>query len=298
MQVDGRFRHLLSFSGMATVDDLETSLARAAEVISGADALLITAGAGMGVDCGLPDFRGTEGFWRAYPPYRLLGLSFVEMANPSTFARDPHFAWGFYGHRLSLYRATRPHGGYEVLLKWARSKSAGYGVFTSNVDGHFEAAGFDAGPIYECHGSIHYLQCLEQCGAEIWRADGVNVQVDELTMRAADPLPKCPGCGGLARPNILMFGDGAWLEGRAEEQYLRYQAWLESVPASAKTAVIECGAGKAIPTVRNESERIARRRGAVLVRINPNEAKVPAGEVSIRLGAGEALGRILERCGG
>ena len=39
------------------------------------------AGAGMGVDSGLPDYRGPEGFWRAYPPYRALGLRFEELAD-------------------------------------------------------------------------------------------------------------------------------------------------------------------------------------------------------------------------
>lgn len=50
---------------------------RAAEVLGAADALLITAGAGMGVDSGLPDFRGREGFWRAYPLIAKLGLSLL-----------------------------------------------------------------------------------------------------------------------------------------------------------------------------------------------------------------------------
>ena len=54
-------------------------------------------GAGMGVDSGLPDFRGQHGFWRAYPAIAGLGLSFEEMANPAWFKRDPHLAWAFYG---------------------------------------------------------------------------------------------------------------------------------------------------------------------------------------------------------
>ena len=93
-----------------------------------ADGLLITAGAGMGVDSGLPDFRGPEGFWRAYPAAKLLGLRFEELANPQWFDRDPHLAWGFYGHRPNLYRATKPHEGYELLLNWARQKE--FFVFT------------------------------------------------------------------------------------------------------------------------------------------------------------------------
>ncbi len=63
---------------------------RAADAIHGANAILIGAGAGMGVDSGLPDFRGNEGFWNAYPPFR--GKSFAEMANPQWFERDPALA--------------------------------------------------------------------------------------------------------------------------------------------------------------------------------------------------------------
>jgi hypothetical protein len=93
------------------VSDAE-NIAAAARAIAAADALLITAGAGMGVDSGLPDFRGDDGFWNAYPANRQLGLSSINLANPRWFDDDPHLAWGFYGHRLNLYRSTRPHAGF------------------------------------------------------------------------------------------------------------------------------------------------------------------------------------------
>ena len=48
----------------------DIALLQAVEVIQNAKAMLIKAGAGMGVDSGLPDFRGPEGFWKAYPPYK------------------------------------------------------------------------------------------------------------------------------------------------------------------------------------------------------------------------------------
>jgi NAD-dependent SIR2 family protein deacetylase len=83
-----------------TRDASDEMIAQAAAAIEQADALMIGAGAGMGVDSGLPDFRGTEGFWRAYPPYARLGLNFAAMANPRWIATDPAFAWGFYGHRM------------------------------------------------------------------------------------------------------------------------------------------------------------------------------------------------------
>ena len=89
------------------------------QVVAEADALLITAGAGMGVDSGLPDFRGDKGFWKAYPPFERLGVSFVDMANPAWFARDPELAWGFYGHRLQLYRGNDATPRIRILQRWA-----------------------------------------------------------------------------------------------------------------------------------------------------------------------------------
>src|ERR1041384_6286282 len=107
---------------------------RAAAAISSADALLIAAGAGMGVDSGLPDFRGNEGFWNAYPPYRRLGLSFVELANPAWFRSDPEQAWGFYGHRLNLYRKAQPHRGFALLKQWGEARPGGCFVFTRSEE--------------------------------------------------------------------------------------------------------------------------------------------------------------------
>src|SRR5437870_12239368 len=101
----------------------EDAVQRAAEAIRGAQALLVGAGAGMGVDSGLPDFRGNEGFWKAYPPFR--GRSFASVSNPIWFRDDPAQAWGFFGHRLNLYRDTHPHAGFQILRKWAESRPAG-----------------------------------------------------------------------------------------------------------------------------------------------------------------------------
>jgi NAD-dependent SIR2 family protein deacetylase len=190
----------------------------AAEAIDAADALLVTAGAGMGVDSGLPDFRGDQGFWRAYPVIAKLGLSFQEMANPAWFKNDPALAWAFYGHRLNLYRCTAPHTGFGRLLEIGRSKPHGYFVFTSNVDGHFQKAGFAAERIVECHGSIHHFQCAASCTEEIWDAANESVSIDTHAFRAQEPLPKCRDCSELARPNILMFDDWTWAGNRTEMQ--------------------------------------------------------------------------------
>jgi NAD-dependent SIR2 family protein deacetylase len=272
---------------LETIDD---KIRRAAAAIKAADALLVTAGAGMGVDSGLPDFRGAEGFWRAYPVIAKLGLSFAEMANPAWFKENPALAWAFYGHRLNLYRKTAPHRGFRQLLALGAAKPGGYFVFTSNVDGHFQRAGFAPERVVECHGSIHHFQCVSPCDASIWEADTETVTVDEKEFRARNPLPRCRLCQELARPNILMFGDGTWLSERSDAQLARFSAWLDELAKiSAKLAIVELGAGGAVPSVRNASERVARRTGGVLIRINPRENEVPPGQIDLPLRAAEGI---------
>ncbi len=266
----------------------EEALTRAAAAVAEADALLIGAGAGMGVDSGLPDFRGDEGFWRAYPPIAELGISFSAMANPRWFRDDPRLAWGFYGHRLNLYRETRPHVGFALLRRWAAARPRGAFVFTSNVDGQFQRAGFPEDQVVECHGSIHHLQCSRPCGGDIWSAADARVVVEMATLRADEPLPRCPRCDALARPNILMFGDFAWHGERSSAQESRMHTWLRGL-AGARVVVVECGAGTAIPSVRMTCERVASGAGGTLIRVNPREAYGPRGAISLDLGAARAL---------
>ena len=248
----------------------------------------------MGVDSGLPDFRGPQGFWRAYPALEKLGLSFAEMADPVWFSKNPHLAWAFYGHRLNLYRQTVPHPGFSQLLELARAKAHGYFVFTSNVDGQFQRAGFPAERMVECHGSIHHLQCTASCADEIWDAAGETVNVDESNFLAAGPLPQCSKCAALARHNILMFGDGSWLSQRTDAQHERFATWLDGLAKSSATlVVIELGAGSTIATVRRTSERVVESIGGRLIRINPREHDVPVGQIGLPFGAAEGIRRIL-----
>jgi NAD-dependent SIR2 family protein deacetylase len=267
---------------------------RAAGVLRDADAVLITAGAGIGVDSGLPDFRGNEGFWQAYPPIAKLGKSFVEMANPEWFCTNPKLAWAFYGHRLNLYRKTDPHRGFQQLLELANEKAGGYFVFTSNVDGQFQKAGYDDERIEECHGSIHHFQCAGPCGHDIWDAGDIEVNVDEEAFAAREPLPRCIRCGGMARPNILMFGDWSWNGARSQRQGERLARWLKSVASKEmRLAIVEMGAGTAVATVRWKSEQVAQRTNGVLIRINPRDIQIPAGpHLALPLGAAAGIGAI------
>jgi NAD-dependent SIR2 family protein deacetylase len=181
------------------------------------------------------------------------------------------------------------------LLEIGAAKPGGYFVFTSNVDGHFQTAGFAPERIIECHGSIHNFQCTASCTDEIWDADSETVTIEESTFRALEPLPKCKTCPAVARPNILMFGDWSWLSHRTDAQQQRFDMWANTLAeSSAKLVVIELGAGCAIPTVRYTSERVMKSNGGTLIRINPREDDVPSGQIGLPFGAAEGIRRICD----
>jgi len=272
---------------------MEEIYKKAAEIIKQADALLIGAGAGIGVDSGLPDFRGNEGFWRAYPPLAKLGVSFEEMANPQWFKKKPRLAWAFYGHRYNLYKKTIPHKGFEILLNIAKSMKNGYFVYTSNVDGQFQKAGFEENKILEIHGSINFFQCLDSCENKIWAVDIEKFEIDDKIFEAIGDLPKCNNCKELARPNILMFGDWNWNSERTNNQHTKFDFWLENLKKNnAKLVVIELGAGISIPSVRMKSKVMIKDYNATLIRINPREADVPENQISIAKGSLEGMEEI------
>lgn len=269
-------------------DSISAAILLAAEVLKETKSLVITAGAGMGVDSGLPDFRGDHGFWNAYPAYEKLGLRFMDIATPRHFETDPALGWGFYGHRTNLYRETIPHSGFHVLLSWVRDFQLPWYVVTSNVDGQFQKAGFDADRIVEIHGSIHHLQCQAPCKPVLWANEEI-FEIDSDTMRAQQ-LPRCKHCHRGARPNILMFNDFWWIPVRSNAQQRGFDQFIADCPKP--LTVVELGAGRAIPTIRYTGESLGRQVGARVIRINPREAQIAEPHISISAGGADTLHKI------
>jgi NAD-dependent SIR2 family protein deacetylase len=258
-----------------------------AKYIQQSDSLIITAGAGIGVDSGLPDFRGNEGFWQAYPALGNKLLEFSKIATPRMFTMDISNAWGFYGHRLNLYREIQPHFGFNILKRWCDSMPKGYWIFTSNVDGQFQKAGFSENQVVERHGSIHHLQCTEPCSESVWSAEPFIPNINTQQCLLSNDAPNCKNCGAPARPNILMFNDDEWLTTRYELQLERRNSWLSDIK---KPTIIELGAGKKIPTVRIFSEEMAQKYNAPLIRINLIDADVShLNGIGLKMGALDAL---------
>merc|ERR1719350_1386112 len=100
--------------GAATEQEITAALERAAEALEKCHALVITAGAGMGVDSGMPAFRGNRSLWKD----REVSMTYEEMSDDKWFFEDPAFAWGVNYTQLEMYRQTPTHAGYETLLAW------------------------------------------------------------------------------------------------------------------------------------------------------------------------------------
>lgn len=269
---------------------MEEKLRQAAEWVRQADGLLLCAGAGMGVDSGLPDFRSKGGLWRTTLPFLGGGMNaFFRKSNPSWFKDKPAEAWEFYGGRLQAYRHVQPHEGFNILRKWSQRCPMGSFIYTSNVDEHFQKAGFSPSRIVECHGALMDLQCTYNCHTGIWRWDGVIPErvgrrwFQSTTQREAG-WPRCPRCKQIARPNVLLFGDFDWIDHKAKEQHRRFAQWLSSMQGK-RLVIIESGAGTAIPTVRMKSEQYYTPQQPNLIRINPTESMGPFGTLSLHQGA-------------
>jgi len=80
--------------------------------------------------------------------------------------------------------------------------------------------------MFECHGSIHRLQCTADCNGKIWSAEKFVPEIDEEKCLLLSPLPRCPECNRIARPNILMFVDHAWQKNKSLEQHEDLNAFL------------------------------------------------------------------------
>lgn len=260
---------------------LNEQLKQSVQSIQEADVLIITAGAGMGVDSGLPDFRGKNGLYKNQENKTEL----------KDFLNKPEKAWYDYGDRFNLYQATTPHEGFYQLLEIAQRKKDYY-VYTSNIDEHFQKAGFDVHKIEECHGSLFNWQCCVDCQSKIWRAEAQQIETDNQQKQAI-AFPLCTDCKKSARPNVMMFGDRHWNPTYSKNQGVENNYRLRDLENKGyRFVIIEIGAGTAVPTVRREGEKLALKYKTTLIRINPKDTNAEEGHIVLRLTASEALNAI------
>ena len=173
---------------------------RARAMVREARRVVALTGAGISAESGVPTFRDAGGLWRTYRP--------EELATPEALQRDPRTVWEWYAHRRSFLATCMPNPAHRALARFFLRRGTA-GLITQNVDGlHTRAAheeakdgAPDAALPVELHGMIARDRC-NQCGA---RAPGEPL---------GESLPRCAHCGGMRRPDVVLFGealDGASL---------------------------------------------------------------------------------------
>ena len=257
-------------------------------VLKEANALVIHTGAGMGVDSGLPDYRGDGGQWGAVESK--FGESVFEVVNPDFFSEDPTGAWSFFGARLKDYQNAIPHDGFKILLKWIDAFGLDSFVVTSNIDGQSQKAGFDPSRVREAHGSIHHFQAIDpEKYPHTWDFEG---SADELLANLERGIyPTTPDGKWPARPNIYLFRDSTYINKRSKQQEEEFQAFLGRNKGG-KLAVIEIGSGPHVQTIRMKTRKLKTDYNAKIIRINPNHYKVKPPHIGISAGALEALTKL------
>jgi NAD-dependent deacetylase len=166
-------------------------VAALAELVRGARSAVALTGAGISVPSGIPDFRSPgTGLWERVDP--------MEVAHIDAFHRDPVRFWSFYGERFATLADKQPNGAHRALVELER-RGILAAVITQNIDMLHRRAGTKE--LVEVHGSVATCTC-PRCGGSVTLEDA-----RALLLAAADGVPRCDGCGGALKPDVVLFGE-------------------------------------------------------------------------------------------
>lgn len=147
------------------------------ERFSSESSVVFFTGAGVAAESGVPTFRDTDGLWSKYDPY--------ELASPDGFRKDPELVSEWYEHRRQKALNVEPNPGHFAITDFQKLFPNSV-VITQNVDGLHERAGNRE--ILELHGNLHRVKCFK-CSQPLNQGE------------------KSCECGGLARPDVVWFGE-------------------------------------------------------------------------------------------
>lgn len=236
---------------------LDQAVAEAAAALRSARFVVVTTGAGISAESGIPTFRGGGGLWE--------GRRVEEVASPEGFADDPVAVWRFYDQRRVNIAKARPNPGHLVLAQW-QDRFERFTLVTQNVDGLHEAAG--SRNVVELHGNIWIVRCV-RCGAER----------EDRTVPIAPLPPRCVRCGALERPGVVWFGETL-------PQRAMIAAWDA---ADTCDALVVVGTSAQVYPAAGLVE-VAARGHARVIEINPEASRLAhLAHVALRGPAGELL---------
>ncbi len=179
------------------------AIEEAAALLRGAGSVLFVTGAGLSADSGLPTYRGVGGLYDGSDPED--GLPIESIMSGDTFRERPALTWKYLRQIEASSRGAAPNRGHEVIAEMERRFERVW-VLTQNVDGLHRRAG--SRNVIDIHGDLHTVRCTRCRYA---------TAVEDYAALA--PLPRCPDCGAVLRPAVVLFGER--LPARQLEVYQR-----------------------------------------------------------------------------
>lgn len=221
--------------------------------------LLVLTGAGISAESGIPTFRGPEGYWsvgsKVYRP--------MELATRAAFERAPEDVWSWYLYRRGVCQRAAPNLAHLAVAELERGFEERFLLVTQNVDGLHLRAGNTKERVYEIHGNIDFLRSAEREGGPVSRVPK-EIDVDWVKDRRVQPEElerlRCPKTGERGRPHVL------WFDECYDEENFRFESSLAAAEEAALILIIGTSAATNLPI---QVARLAARRGAAFVAVNP-----------------------------
>ena len=167
---------------------MEENIAKLKEWIDGSDNIVFFGGAGVSTESGIPDFRSVDGLYHQkydYPPETILSHTFY-MNHTDEFYR-------FYRDKM-LCLDKKPNAAHIKLAEWEKQWKL-KAIVTQNIDGLHQAAG--SKNVLELHGSVHRNYCIK-----------CHKFFDAEYVKARTGVPKCDECGGIIKPDVVLYEEG------------------------------------------------------------------------------------------
>ena len=251
---------------------IEATIAAVARHLGQARRVLFITGAGISADSGLPTYRGVGGLYDS--EITTEGLRIEEALSGELFALRPDITWKYLIQIEENCRGAQPNAAHRAIAMLQHHLDRVM-VFTQNVDGLHRAAGSEE--IVEIHGNLQGLACTV-CAHEEVAGD----------MSGREIPPRCPACGGVLRPKVVLFG-----EALPEEELDRFiDAFQEGFDM-----VFSIGTSSIFPYIV-EPVVFAASSGIPTVEINPARTQLSdIVDFYLPLGAADAMTRIVGELG-
>ncbi len=243
-------------------------IGRVAGMILKSENVVVFTGAGISTESGIPDFRSPGGFWTKFDPEDFTIDKY--MASPETRRKQ----WRFL---LSgdLFKDARPNAAHEAIADLERLGRLNC-VITQNIDNLHQKAGNDPAKVFELHGNMRWIRCLD-CGG--------RYPLREIIQRngESEEVPVCGRCAGILKPDVIFFGEA--LPEETLQEATRRASRCDLLIVVGSSLVVYPAAY--MPLYAKQAGA-----GLVIVNLNPTPADKIA-DVVIHASAGEAMGLIL-----